>query len=184
VTGSIPPLPVERLLEEELLRNAQRASGLERVAFLEVTGVVVNEKLQPARTWRKRTRARLHKLGLAYRLTRRDLAYLHGVVGMSDQFPESVQMQKLAFEASSLLAAKSKTVIGFGTHPMLPNGLTIRQAEALAGLAPRRTNAEIAARLGTTEAAVKSDCKKHFGRLRPLIGALRNAGRMSIYDHT
>jgi len=34
VTGNTPPLPVERLFDEELLRNAQRASGLERVAFL------------------------------------------------------------------------------------------------------------------------------------------------------
>lgn len=34
MTGNIPPLPVQRLLDEELLRNAQRASGLERVAFL------------------------------------------------------------------------------------------------------------------------------------------------------
>lgn len=34
MTGNIPPQAVERLLEEELLRNAQRASGLERVAFL------------------------------------------------------------------------------------------------------------------------------------------------------
>lgn len=34
MTGNNPPATVERLFEEELLRNAQRASGLERVAFL------------------------------------------------------------------------------------------------------------------------------------------------------
>jgi hypothetical protein len=30
----MPPLPVDRILDEEQLRNAQRAAGLERIAFL------------------------------------------------------------------------------------------------------------------------------------------------------
>ena len=64
-------------------------------------------------------------------------------------------MQRLSFEAEQMLEAKSQTVIGKGTRPILPNRLTIRQAETLAALAPRRTNMEVAIRLGTTEAAIK-----------------------------
>lgn len=43
MTVNIPPLGVERLLEEELLRNAQRASGLERVAFLAGPFITTNK---------------------------------------------------------------------------------------------------------------------------------------------
>ena len=174
----------------DLVQSAVEASGFElkpeKTRFagsegrMEVTGIVINEKLQPTRTWRRRTRATLHKLGLALRLTRRDLAYLHGIVGMSAQFPGSVQMQRLTLEANSLLEAKSPTVVGYGIHPILPNKLTFRQAEALAGLAPRRTNAEIAARLGVTESTVKKRLQQAF----PKIGVSnRNAAHRWAHEN-
>lgn len=147
----------------ELKPEKTRFSGSE--GRMEVTGVVINEKPQPTRVWRKRARATLHKLSLSARLTRRELSYLQGVIGMAGQFPESAQMQQLSESARLIMEEKSQTIIGRGTQPMLPNGLTFRQAEALAGLAPRRTNIEVAVRLGTTEAAVKKRLQEAFRKI-------------------
>ena len=132
---------------------------------MEVTGVVINEKMQPSRVWRKKTRAALHKLSNASRLTRRNLAYLQGIKGMAAQFSDSPQMRCLLHEAIRLIEEKSQTVIGKGDRPILPNNLTVRQAAALANLAPRRTNSEIAALLGSTEAAVKKRLQRAYRKI-------------------
>ena len=147
----------------ELKQEKTRFLGKE--GRMEVTGVVINEKLQPRRTWRKRTRSRLHKLSKAPRLTRRDVAYLQGVKGISGQFPHSPHMRTFSIEATGILEQLSQTVIGRGEYPILPNGLTIRQAEVLASLGPRKTNAEIASRLNTTEAAVKKRLQGSFRKI-------------------
>lgn len=157
---------VQGAVEQEgfnLKPEKTRFSGKE--GRMDVTGVVINEKIQPSRVWRKRTRATLHKFGKAPRLTRQNLSYLLGIRGMAGQFQSSPQMQHLALEAEHLLEVKSQTVIGKGARPLLPDGLTIRQAEALAGLAPRRTNTEIALRLGTTEAAIKKRLQGAFRKI-------------------
>lgn len=162
----------------ELKSEKTRFSGFD--GRMEVTGVVINEKPQPTRVWRKRVRATLHKLSLSARLTRRELSYLQGVIGMAGQFPESPQMQQLSESARLIIEEKSQTIIGRGTQPTLPNGLTFRQAEALAGLAPRRTNIEVAVRLGTTEAAVKKRLQEAYikigaaDRQEALIWATKN----------
>lgn len=147
----------------DLKPEKTRFSGSE--GRMEVTGIVINEKMQPSRVWRKRTRATLHRLSLATRLTRRHLAYLQGIIGVAGQFPDSIQMQQLSHQARVLIEIKSQTVIGRGNSPVLPKGLTIRQAEALAGLAPRRTNAEIAVSLGSTEAAVKKRLQEAYRKI-------------------
>jgi RNA-directed DNA polymerase len=147
----------------ELKPEKTRLSGSE--GRMEVTGVVINEKPQPTRVWRKRARATLHKMSLSARLTRREMSYLQGVIGMAGQFPESPQMQQLSESARLILGEKSQTIIGRGAKPTLPNGLTIRQAEALACLAPRRTNVEIAVRLGTSEAAVKKRLQDAYRKI-------------------
>ncbi|WP_171240265.1 retron St85 family RNA-directed DNA polymerase [Ruegeria sp. HKCCA5491] len=162
----------------ELKPEKTRFAGSE--GRMEVTGVVINDKMQPSRVWRKRTRAKLHKLGLASRLTRQNLAFLRGVVGMAAQFEDSVQMQRLSAEASELIEVKAQTVVGQSMRPILPNGLTVRQAEALAGLGPRRTNAELAARLGTTEAAIKKRLQEAF---RKIGAADRNAAQRWAIKH-
>jgi RNA-directed DNA polymerase len=147
-----------------------RFSGME--GRMEVTGVVINKKMQPSLVWRKRTRAVLHQLGKSPRLTRKNLSYLLGVKGMAKQFQNSPQMQRLSMDAERLLETKSRTVIGNGTQPILPNSLTFLQAEALAALAPRRTNIEIAMRLGTSEAAIK---KRLQGAFKKIHATDRNA---------
>ncbi len=162
----------------ELKPEKTRFSGSE--GRMEVTGVVINEKPQPTRLWRKRARATLHKLSLLPRLTRRELSYLQGVVGMAGQFPKSAQMQQLSESARLVIEKKSATIIGVGTKPTLPNGLTFRQAEALASLAPRRTNIEIALRLGASVAAVKKRLQEAYKKIgvndrqEAMIWATRN----------
>ena len=147
----------------ELKPNKTRFLG--HGSRMEVTGVVINEKLQPPRRWRKRTRARLHQLGNARRLVRKDVAYLQGIQGISRQFPDSPNMCAYAEAASSILERLSRTVIGRGNEPILPRKLTIRQAEVLASLVPRRSNAEIAIRLSITEAAVKKRLQGAFRKI-------------------
>lgn len=147
----------------ELKPEKTRFSGSE--GRMEVTGVVINEKPQPTRVWRKRTRAKLHRLSLSVRLTRREISYLHGVIGIAGQFPKSTQMQQLSESARIVIEQKSQTVIGIGNRPTLPNRLTIKQAEALAALAPGRTNSEIALRLETTEVAIKKRLQEAFRKV-------------------
>ena len=159
-------LSVKREVENasfELKPEKTRFSGGE--GRMEVTGVVINEVLQPTRVWRKRTRATLHRMRNSVRLTRRDLSYLQGIIGSARQFDDSPNMRRLAEEAKVILESKAGTVIGHGPAPKLPNGLTLRQAEALAGLVSRRTNAEIAMRLNTTEAAIKKRLQGAFQKI-------------------
>lgn len=93
------------------------------------------------------------------------MSYLQGVIGMAGQFPESPQMHQLSESARRIVEEKAQTIIGRGTRPMIPNGLTLRQAEALAGLAPWRTNIEVAVRIGTTEAAVKKRLQEAYRKI-------------------
>jgi RNA-directed DNA polymerase len=147
----------------ELKADKTRFRGSE--GRMEITGIVINEKPQPTRVWRKRTRAKLHRLGKASRLTRRELSYLQGIKGIAAQFPGAPQMQQLSRGATHLIEIRSNTVIGRSNNPVLPNGLTVRQAEALAGLAPERSNIEIAIRLNTTEAAIKKRLQEAFRKI-------------------
>lgn len=132
---------------------------------MEVTGVVINETLQPTRIWRKKTRAHLHRLELALRLTRQDIYYLYGIRGMAVQYLGSHPMGELGKQADALLAIKAHTAIGYGQKPILPNKLTLLQAEALANLAPRRTNIEIGSRLNSSESAVKKRLQEAFRKI-------------------
>lgn len=132
---------------------------------MEVTGVIINEKLQPSRSWRKKARARLHQLGGAARLTRREANYLFGIRAMSAQFPESPNMQSLAQSAEDILKRKLFSVVGRSERPILPLRLTNRQALSLAHLRHHVTNAKIAAELGTTEAAVKKRLQESFRKI-------------------
>lgn len=140
-----------------------RFSG--RGGRMEVTGVVINEKLQPTREWRKNMRSKLHRLRAADRITRKEVSFLFGIKGMSAQFPDSSHMVTLGAEADSLLKEKSHTVIGRSDQPVLPNNLTLRQAEVLVKLRRHKTNTEIAYELGTTEAAVKKRLQEIFKKI-------------------
>lgn len=146
-----------------LKSSKTRFSG--RGGRMEVTGVVINEKLQPPRNWRKNMRSKLHRLRAAGRLTRKEVSFLFGIRGMSAQFPDSPQMLTLGFEANGILEQKLPTVIGRGDQPLLPNGLTLRQAEVLIKLRRHKTNAELAYELGTTEAAIKKRLQEIFKKV-------------------
>ena len=165
-------------IEEEffsLVKDAVEGHGFElkpektrflgQGSLMEVTGVVINKKLQPPRRWRKRTRATLHQLSKARRLVRRDVAYLQGIQGIARQFPDSPNMCAYGETATDILERLSQTVIERGNEPILPRRLTARQAEALASLAPRRSNAEVAIRLNLTEAAVKKRLQEAFRKI-------------------
>lgn len=132
---------------------------------LEVTGVVINEKLQPPRKWRKITRAKLHKLSYADRIIRRDIDYINGLRGIALQYPESVNMQSLAKFGREIYEKLRWTVVGMSSTPLLPNGLSVLQAEALAALKPRKTNLAIANELGISEAAFKKRLQQAFKKV-------------------
>lgn len=132
---------------------------------MEVTGVVINEVIQPTREWRKRIRARLHRLSTAPRLIRSDVNFLNGIRGMAAQYPDSPQMTALAKSAEELCRSRAHTTIGFGPNPLLPNGLTLMQAEVLASLAPRRTNSDISVLLGRSEATIKKRLHEAFRKI-------------------
>lgn len=147
----------------ELKRDKTRFSG--REGRMDVTGVVINERPQPTRVWRRNTRAKLHKISGFRRITRRNLAYLHGIIGAARQFPDSPQMCSLAVEAERILNHQSSTVLGHGNHPILPNGLTKRQADALVALGRGRSNADMAVRLMISESAVKKRLQEAFRKI-------------------
>lgn len=115
---------------------------------MEITGVVINDKVQPCRSWRKNTRARLHRLELQDRLTRRELNYLYGIVGISKQYSDSSNMTRLSQMAKSIMDSKSHTVIGRSENPVLPNKLTIKQAKILALLVVPYDFDDIAKKIG------------------------------------
>lgn len=132
---------------------------------MEVTGVVINVRAQPPLRWRKRARATLHNIRNKSRLIRSDIDYLRGILGVAGTFEDSPQLNALEDSARSLLAARSAEVVGIGTNPILPNGLTQLQAEVLATLRAASSNADIAATLKITESAVKKRLQLAFRKL-------------------
>ncbi|WP_082828306.1 retron St85 family RNA-directed DNA polymerase (plasmid) [Tistrella mobilis] len=132
---------------------------------MEVTGVVINEKLQPPRDWRKLTRAKLHKLDSSNRLTRRQLSYLQGVMGMAPQFPDSPQIQQLSEKARLIAEQKLHTIIGHGPRPILQNGLSLRESEALAALVPSKTNLEVAIQIGINEVVLEKRLERAYKKI-------------------
>lgn len=132
---------------------------------MEITGIVINKKMQPSRIWRKRTRATLHQFKYKTRLTRRDISYLFGIKGVTKQFSDSPQMQFFLKEADNIIQEKSKTIIGRSNNPILPHGLTLCQAQVLVELRPQTKNIEIAKRLNISEAAVKKRLQEAFKKI-------------------
>ena len=122
---------------------------------LEVTGVVINDKIQPRRRWRKLVRAKLNRYGKQERLTRKQLAYLFGIIGVSGQYSDSIQMTRLSKEAKRILRAKRNTVIDstFSYTDLI--SLTEIQAEALNQLYTSATISDISRALDVSESTVK-----------------------------
>ena len=121
---------------------------------LEVTGVVINQKIQPPRRWRKRVRATLHNYEMKKALTRRELSYLYGIIGVAGQYPKSAHMKSLSNDAKRIVKAKRHTVLGYGSKPVLPNKLTKLQATALSLLSPTSTVTEMSVILNLSEPRV------------------------------
>lgn len=76
----------------------------------EVTGLISGEFVQPPLEWRKRNRARLHRLSQKAVLEREDIDYLLGLKGYSMQFPDAVQMQALLRKAEVILGRSRPAV--------------------------------------------------------------------------
>ncbi|MDP3550446.1 MAG: retron St85 family RNA-directed DNA polymerase [Novosphingobium sp.] len=122
---------------------------------MEITGVIINEVLQPTRTWRKSARAKIHKIRSSNQLKRKDFYFLTGINSMPAQFPQSQQILNLAKEAKSIIDERAMMVVGIGEPKILPNSLTLRQAEALAALAPNLTNEQVAIKMGVSLDSLK-----------------------------
>ena len=121
---------------------------------LEVTGVVINNKIQPSRKWRKRVRAILNRYRKQGRITQYNLSYLYGIIGVSGQYKDSHQMKKLSNEAKNIIIEKRHTVIGYEGNMMLLNGLTELQTKALSSLSLGMTNTEIAEKLEISKSSL------------------------------
>lgn len=122
---------------------------------LEVTGVVINDKIQPRRKWRKLVRAKLNRYGKQERLTRKQLAYMFGIIGVAGQYPDSIQMTRLSKEAKRVIKVKRNTIIDITFSCTDLISLTEIQAEALNQLCTSATIADISTTLEVSESTVK-----------------------------
>lgn len=129
---------------------------------LEVTGVVINDKIQPRRKWRKFVRATLHRYGKQERLTRRQLAYLFGIVGVAGQYPDNIQMTRLSNEAKQIVKAKRNTIVDSAFPSANLDSLTEIQAEALNQLSTSATIADISKALNVSESTVKRALREAY----------------------
>ena len=137
----------------EINSNKTRFAGPQDC--LEVTGVVINDKIQPRRRWRKLVRAKLNRYAKQERLTRKQLAYLFGIIGVSGQYLDNIQMTRLSEEAKRLIKAKRNTVIDstFSYTDLI--SLTEIQAEALNQLYTSATISDISRALEVSDSTVK-----------------------------
>lgn len=143
---------------------------------LEVTGVVINDKIQPPRRWRKRVRATLHSYQMKRGLTRRELSYLFGIVGVSGQYSGSTQMKALSDSAKHIIDAKRHTVIGYGFRPILSSRLTKLQAEALSLLSPTVTVEDMSGMLNASVAIVERRLQSAYKKIN-----VRNMGEAMLW---
>lgn len=74
----------------------------------EVTGLIVREFVQPPLGWRKKQRAALHNLKKKGALSREDIRFLEGIKGYSRQFPDAIQIKKLADTAHLLIGLSAR----------------------------------------------------------------------------
>lgn len=118
---------------------------------LEVTGVVINEKIQPPRKWRKFVRAKLNRINNQGKVTRRQMSYLVGIVGVAYQYKDSSQMKRLLDEARRIIYSKQHTTIGWAYDRQVPSILTDIEAEALNQLSPNSTRSSMSRILEISE---------------------------------
>lgn len=123
---------------------------------LEVTGVVINEKIQPSRRWRRTVRAKLHRIEHQNKLTRRQLSYLYGILGVARQYQDSTQMKYLSDDVRRIVLSKRSTVIGAEYYSDAPPfGLSELQAEALNQLTPDIKTSDLSKLLGVSKPKLK-----------------------------
>lgn len=132
---------------------------------MEVTGIVVNEKIQPPRRWRKRVRAILHDIGSQDVLKRSELAYLFGIIGVAGQYPESSQMKLLSNQARRIVDSKRNTVVSYGNSQARFSNLNDIQVKILIKLSPTTTNAELSEALGVPEPVIKRNLLDIYNKL-------------------
>lgn len=163
----------EFLMKVEALVNAQgfqlnssktRFSGLGNQ--MEVTGVVINEKIQPPRKWRKRVRAKLNRLESSTRITRSDLSFLFGIKGISNQFSSSVQMKKILDSVDKIISEKRCTVLTYGKRPILPSSLTICEASIMISLEKFKEDSDIERKFGISNFELTKIMKSAFRKAR------------------
>lgn len=134
---------------------------------LEVTGVVINAKVQPPRKWRKRVRAILNE----YRkrmwgtFTRRDISYLYGIIGVAKQYPDSTQMKRLGDEARYIIDFTRHKVVGYGYITKFPHSLTRLQVQVLLELSPIRSNYDISKVMNISEQKVNKYLQNAFKKI-------------------
>ena len=138
----------------ELNHNKTRFFG--KGDQIKVTGLVINEKIQPSRVWRKKVRFILYKLNKQDQISIEDLNRLNGFRGSSLQFDDCIQMKHI-IDGIDRIFAKHK----FGKNiiykiPNLPEKLTVNQAITLTLIPVFRTNKEIATELEISESALES----------------------------
>ena len=132
---------------------------------MEVTGIVVNQKIQPPRKWRKRVRAILHDIGSRDVLKRSELAYLFGIIGVTGQYPESTQMKLLSNKARYIVNSKRNTVVSYGNSETRFGNLSDIQVKILVKLAPTTSNAELSEALGVPESMIKRNLLDIYNKL-------------------
>ena len=88
--------------------NPRKTRFLGQGDQIKITGLVINEKIQPSRVWRKKVRFILHKLNKQNQISIEDLNRLIGLRGNSIQFNDCIQMKHIVDSIDHILAKYKK----------------------------------------------------------------------------
>ena len=136
--------------------NRQKTRFFGQGDQIKITGLVINEKIQPSRVWRKKVRCILHYLEKQDQISFKDLNRLNGLKGSSMQFADCIQMKRIVESINHILSKHKHGKDVIFRKPDMPENLTVNQAITLTLISSCDTNKEIATELNITESAVES----------------------------
>jgi len=132
---------------------------------MEVTGLLINEVIQPKRTWRKKVRASIHQLSKKKRLSRRDISYLYGIKGMCLSDRASYSMKKIGKSSEDLLTNYLLKKKNEPQNIEYPNGLTRTEANILLELNAQTTNRNLANMFFVSESTIKVHLRSVYKKI-------------------
>ena len=132
---------------------------------MKITGLVINQKVQPSRFWRRKIRSLIHNIGKKEKISQEDYYKLTGIKGNSKPFTNCPQMSKIVSSINHILTKHQIDSQNSNEKPNLPSKLTVNEALTLIAMSRFGTSKETASTLLISESTVRSRLRSAYKKI-------------------